>query len=189
MQAIKTIPLIEDPLEMLIDDCKRVIPNSQERLYRHCYPLFINTCLRYGGDMDGAGTIFNNAFMKVFKSIGQYQSQQKARAWIKTIIIHCSIDYFKQRNRIKEISDEAKEAELGTFDETIFQKITIREIHKIIREIPTATATVFNLFVFEELSHNEIAKLVGISENTSKWHVNAGRNYVKQRVEELSKIK
>lgn len=189
MQAIKQIPLTEDPLEALIDDCKQQLPNSQEKLYRYCYPLFINTCLRYGADMDGAGIIFNNALLRVFKSLGQYRSQQKAKAWIKTIVIHCSIDYFKERNKIKEVSGESKEEDIGTLDETIFRKITIREIHKIIREMPTATATVFNLFVFEELTHGEISVLVGISENTSKWHVNAGRNFVKQRVEELSKIK
>ncbi len=189
MQAIKQIPLTEDPLESLIDDCKRQLPNSQDKLYRYCYPLFINTCLRYGADMDGAGSIFNNALLRVFKSIGQYRSQQKARAWIKTIVVHCSIDYFKQRNKIKEVEVSAREEELGAFSESVILKITIKEISKIVQEIPPATRTVFNLFVFEEFTHAEIASLLGISENTSKWHVNAGRNYVKERVETLSKTK
>lgn len=187
MQAIKQIPLTEDPLESLIDDCRQELPNSQEKLYRYCYPLFINTCLRYGADIDGAGTIFNNSLLRVFKSVGQYHSQQKARAWIKTIVIHCAIDYFKQRNKIKELGVEPKEEDVGVVDETLFRRITIKEIVIVLKKLPPATATVFNLFVFEELTHKEIGQLLGISEGTSKWHVNEGRKFVKQQIEILSK--
>ena len=188
MQAIKTIPLTEDPFDQLMSDCQQQLPNSQEKLYRYCYPLFINTCLRYSKDLDGAGIIFNNAFLKVFKSIHQYQYRGKARAWIKTIVVHSCIDYFKQKNKIKETEVTAREEEIGAFSEEVIQKLTIKEISRIIRELPPATATVFNLYVFDEYTHAEIAALVGISENTSKWHLNAGRKFVKQRVEALSKL-
>ena len=39
--------------------------------------------------------------------------------------------------------------------------------HEMIRRLPDGYRTVFNLFVFEEKSHKEIASLLGIKENSS----------------------
>ena len=38
---------------------------------------------------------------------------------------------------------------------------------EMIRKLPDGYRTVFNLYVFEEKSHKEIAKLLGIKENSS----------------------
>ena len=41
----------------------------------------------------------------------------------------------------------------------------------MVRKLPAATQTVFNLFIMEGYTHKEIAVLLKITEGTSKWHV------------------
>lgn len=49
-----------------------------------------------------------------------------------------------------------------------------------------ATAIVFNLFIYEGYTHKQIAENLGISEGTSKWHVNEGRKLLKTKLENFS---
>lgn len=185
MQLAKKIPLQTDPLEGVIEGCRRADLHSQEQLYRLCYPQMIGICYRYAGDMDGAGIILNNAMLRVFQHIVKYKHDNKWVPWIKTIVIHCSLDYIKQRNRFKEEAIGNFHEETISIPDDAFQKISVKQIQKLIHQLPKATATVFNLFVYEGFTHKQIAESLGISEGTSKWHINEGRKYLKAKLENL----
>ncbi|MEI9911929.1 MAG: sigma-70 family RNA polymerase sigma factor [Bacteroidota bacterium] len=53
----------------------------------------------------------------------------------------------------------------------------------MIRELPKATATVFNLYIYEGFTHKQVGESLGISEGTSKWHINEGRKLLKTKLE------
>ena len=55
-------------------------------------------------------------------------------------------------------------------------------IISLIQQLPPMTRTVFNMFVFDGFSHNEIAQQLNISEGTSAWHVNAARTRLKNEI-------
>ncbi len=174
-----------DPLEITISGSQHNDVQSQEQLYRLCYPEMIKICFRYAGDMDGAGLIFNNAMLKAFKALATYQHQGKLISWIKTIVIHCCIDYVKKQNRFRQEPLELAHEENTSIPEEVFSKVSVKEIQKIISQLPKATAVVFNLFVYEGYTHRQISQALGISEGTSKWHVNEGRKVLKVKLEPL----
>src|SRR5215510_4155020 len=106
--------LLTDPLEIMIEGCRANDVQSQEGLYKHCYPEMIKLCYRYAGDMDGAGTIFNNAMLRVFKNIQGYTDKGKLMAWVKTIVVNCCIDFIKQQNKFREqIAGDTSEYEIN----------------------------------------------------------------------------
>lgn len=182
-QVLPKPTLLTDPLEIIIKGCRENDLQSQERLYRHCYPEMIRICHRYSGDMDGAGTIFNNAMLRIFKNIHSYKEKGKLMGWIKTIIIHCSLDFVKQQTRFREqASGKMDEYEIDIPAE-VLSHVSAKEIQKIIRELPKATATVFNLYIYEGFTHKQVAENLGISEGTSKWHLNEGRKLLKTKLE------
>ena|SRR5678815_2869352 len=92
---------LTDPHDIIIRGCRENDLHSQEQLYRQFYPEMIKICQRYAGDIDGAGIIFNNAMMRVFKSIKKYQHDGKLGAWIKAIVINCALDHIKNNSQIK----------------------------------------------------------------------------------------
>lgn len=175
--------MLTDPLDILIKGCRENDLSCQEQLYRHCYPEMIGICHRYAGDMDGAGIIFNNAMLRVFKNIHSYREEGKLMGWIKTIIINCSLDFVKQQNKFKEQSTPGIYEQEVNIPAEVFSLVSAKEIQKMIRELPKATATVFNLYMYEGFTHRQVAESLGISEGTSKWHINEGRKLLKTKLE------
>jgi RNA polymerase sigma-70 factor (ECF subfamily) len=50
----------------------------------------------------------------------------------------------------------------------------------MLMELPEGTRTVFNLFVVDGFSHKEIGEMLGISDQTSKWHTKIARKKLKE---------
>jgi RNA polymerase sigma-70 factor, ECF subfamily len=166
---------LTDSAEIIIDGCRRNNLQSQEQLYRLYYPDMIKICCRYAGDMDGAGIIYNNTMLRVFKNIHTYQHDGKLAGWIKTILINCCIDYVKQKNKFEnKLLANENSGERST-DESIPGNISAKEIRSIIKKLPGATSAVFNLYIYENFTHKQIGESLGISEGTSKWHVSEAR--------------
>jgi len=184
MSQVLTKPTpLTGPLDMILKGCRENDLQCQERLYKHCYPEMIKVCYRYAGDMDGAGTIFNNAMLRVFRNIRHYKEEGKLMGWVKTIVVHCSIDFIKQQNRFKEQSAGYINEQEVNIPAEVFSQVSAKEIQQIIRELPKATAIVFNLYIHEGFTHKQVAGNLGISEGTSKWHINEGRKLLKQKLE------
>ncbi len=184
-----TIRPAADEIESIVEGCRRKDLPSQEKLYRLCYEKFIKMCNRYGGDMDGAGIIFNNAMLRVFKNIEKYRHENKLLGWIKTIVLNCCLDYVKQKHKLRfEKLEVVHDEEIGIPAE-IFSNISSKDIHQLIQQLPPTTATVFNLFVYDGCTHKEIGVLFDISAGTSKWHVNEARRLLKLKLEKLYELR
>lgn len=166
---------LPDPLDIVIQGCRENNLQYQEQLYKHCYPDMIKICWRYAGDKDNAGVIYNNAMLRVFKNMNAYRHEGKMMGWVKVIVVNCCLDFIKKKNKfINEPISEEIEALPGNGFE-ILDTVSTKDIRRIIFELPKATATVFNLYVYEGFTHKQIAESLGISEGTSKWHVNEAR--------------
>lgn len=60
---------------------------------------------------------------------------------------------------------------------------------KLIQELPAGYRTVFNMHVFEDYGHKEIAETLGISENTSKTQLFKARRWLRNKIEETRQKK
>ncbi|MGN6294284.1 MAG: RNA polymerase sigma factor [Chitinophagaceae bacterium] len=149
-------------------------------LYKHLYPLMIGICYRYGGDQDGAGIIFNNAMLRVFRNLERYQEQGAFLPWVKKIVVHAALDHIKQQVRFEPISstENPLHATGGALE-----KLTVKEVKETLQLLPPATRTVCLLYWYEGYKHTEIAGLLGISEGTSKWHINQARKALARLLE------
>jgi len=128
--------------------------------------------------------VLNSGFYKVFKNIRQYNPDKASLyTWIRTIIINNCLDFIrvKEKNIKAEELDKAEEIEL---EPEIISKMKSVDLLEMIRQLPTATQTVFNLYVIEGYTHKEIGQRVGISEGTSKWHLSEARKILKQLIQE-----
>lgn len=170
---------------ILIKGCKQNDVLCQEQLYKFCYPDMIKICYRYAHDMDGAGIIYNNAMLKVFKGIGNYSEEGKLMGWIKTIVVHCCIDFCKSGNIFNKAVEFTQEEEITIWPD-VFDRLSGKDIQKLISELPKATAVVFNMYVYDGFTHKKIGELLGISDGTSKWHVSEAKKILKIKLENIS---
>ncbi len=173
---------MEQSLHTIILGCRRHDVQSQEQLYKFFYPGMIKVCFRYASDADSAGSIYNNAMMKVFKNMDTYKEEGRLAGWIKAIVINCCIDFCKKKNFFRNTVQHTSEHEV-TVEPEVFNRVSAREVQQIIALLPFATATVFKLFIYDGFTHRQISEQLGISEGTSKWHVSEAKSALKKKFE------
>jgi RNA polymerase sigma factor (sigma-70 family) len=174
----------EEQQTSLLTGCKAGNRQAQEKLYRSFYRAMMNLCLRYTkNDMDAMEAL-NTGFYKVFKNIQRYDpAQASLYTWIRTIVINSCLDL----TGTKEKNIQPRELTEGidvAIEPEIILKLSAGSLLEMIRQLPPATQTVFNLFVLEGYSHKEIAALLNISEGTSKWHVSDARKKLQNKMNE-----
>jgi len=74
---------------------------------------------------------------------------------------------FLRKKNVFTIVTEATVEEIPLQEEAL-NNLSAGEIFKLIVQLPVGYRTVFNLHVIEGISHREIARLLSISEGTSK---------------------
>lgn len=165
----------------LIEGCRKRERKSQELLYRTMYAFAMNVALRYARDESDAADIMSHAFVKIFKSISNYDNSKGSfHAWIKKIIIREGLEHIKGRNQFEEI--EIEDAELPAVTNLAVEHVSAKEIMLLLKQLPPATHAVFVLYVIDGYNHREIAKQLQISEGTSKWHLSEARKKMQEKL-------
>lgn len=171
-------------IDSVIDGCKKDDRRAQEKLYRSFYRVMMNLCLRYTKNEGDAMEVLNTGFYKVFKHIHRYDaSKATVYTWIRTIIINSCLDFIKTRHSSLE-NREPEQAADAQVPPAVIAKMSAAEILELVRQLPPATQAVFNLYIIEGYSHQEIGSLMGISDGTSKWHLSEARKKLKKLLEE-----
>lgn len=144
----------------------------------------VSLCLRYTKNEADAVDVLNAGFLKVFKAIGRYDSTKASLyTWIRTIIIHTCLDFIKAKERIKPVAELTSTTDVA-IPAAAISNLSAAELLQLIRKLPPATAAVFNLYIIEGFSHNEIATLLHISEGTSKWHLSEARKKLQHMIQQ-----
>ena len=155
----------------------------QKALYSLCYEEMMRVCNRYVNDMETSASLYNDAMLKVFRNIDSYKDEGKIIGWVKRIVINTCIDFVRLKTPMPTIEiKETNEAEYA-IDENVLDKMSAIEIQKIIKQLPTNIATVFNLYVYEEFSHTEIAEILKIPSGTSRYYLSEARRLLKSKIE------
>ncbi len=162
-------------LEHYFTEAKKQNRNGQKALYDMFSGKMLSIALSYTGNLHDAEDVLQNAFYKGFTQINDCHDWKTFPGWLRRIVINESINFLRQNQKIvfSEISEVPEEAEI----ENDFTDISLEEIFT---QMPTGYKVVFNLFVFEEKKHQEIAELLGISEGTSKSQLNKAKKWISE---------
>lgn len=137
--------------------------------------------MRYAVDEQEAADIMSRAFVKMFRSIAQFDPAKGIfHAWLKRIIINEAIDIVKQRSRFS--SEELEAVAEPSISNSVIEKMDAEGIMLLIKQLPPATHAVFVLYALDGYSHKEVAANLGISEGTSKWHLSEARKLLQQQL-------
>lgn len=173
----------------LISGCCRNDRNSQRDLYHGLYGYALNICFRYVNRQEEAEELVSESFIKLFRSIAQFDggrpgdTEALLKGWFKRIVVNTCIDYLR-RTHLKTVAHEISEED-GTFvdtRETGLDKIGYDEIMEAVRKLTPVYRTVFNLFVIEGFSHEEIASQLNISVGASKSNLSKARSNLRKMI-------
>ena len=186
---IKLVSKVRMEEQELAERCKRGDRAAYQELYVQYAGRLLSICLRYIGDRETACDVLHDGFLRIYQSIGQfkYQGQGSLKAWLSRVMVNEALGYLrkhvqmaKQEVLVEEVPDMADE-HAGV------SVIPRKALMRMIRELPDGYRTVFNLYVFEEKSHKEIANILGITEHTSSSQFYRAKMLMARKIKEYRK--
>jgi RNA polymerase sigma factor (sigma-70 family) len=154
----------------LIDLCLKGDKKAQFELYNKYAKAMYNTCFRILKDSAEAEDTMQEGFLKAFQNIATYSRTVSFGAWLKKIIINCSLDVLRKNKIEFENIDEIRVAEKvddESEDESIVN-FKVEQVKKAITLLPDGYRIVLTLYLIEGYDHDEISDITGISASTSR---------------------
>ncbi|PMD88526.1 RNA polymerase subunit sigma [Siphonobacter sp. BAB-5405] len=146
---------------------------------------------RYLREKEDVRDILQNSFIKMFHSMASFEFRGKGslRAWMTQIMVHESLKHLKQQAKLDFTTDVAEVADFVSEEEPDLELFTQKELLGLIQSLPLGYRTVFNLYVFEQKSHKEIAMLLGIKESSSASQYHRAKQVLMDKLTELKTLK
>jgi RNA polymerase sigma-70 factor (ECF subfamily) len=145
----------------------------------------LTVALRFVKDTMEAEDIVQEAFIKAFLKLDQYQAEVSFGAWLKRIVINRCIDVLKSKHqRLIEL----EEHHLNVVDEDyekdwlVDDNITAEEVRATIEQLPEKYKYVLMLYLIEGYDHQEISQILDISEVSSRTQLSRGKQKLKTKL-------
>ena len=163
--------------EEVLKGCLNNEMKSKEMIYKSFYGYLIAVILRYVRHREEAEELVNDTFIKVFKSIHQFVPpadklvlEKGFKAWTSKIASRTAIDFLRGKKLLLSIEDVAPEEEPYT-TVNIISDLNVKDILKLLEELPEIQRLIFNLYEIEGFSHQEISKILNIPESSSRVYL------------------
>jgi RNA polymerase sigma-70 factor (ECF subfamily) len=175
------------PLPDLLAGCLRNQRQSQELLYKQFYGYAMSVCLRYAPTRDSALEVLNDGFLKVFTRLDQYDPAQPFKGWLRRIMINAAVDHYRQevRHHNQENLDQADQL-VATDTIDAYSQLAHEDLLMLIQRLSPAYRLVFNLYVMDGFTHEEIAGQLGISIGASKSNLARARENLRQLLKQIN---
>lgn len=179
-----------DQLKKVIQSCVAGKRSAQKKLFDHFYGKMLGVCMRYTRDNDSAQEVCQEAFIKVFDKLSEFDFKGSFEGWVRRIMVNASIDAHRKKQRFAMSTDEdfllestSLYEEDDHFDKEL-TKIKAKHALEAIQALSPAYQTVFNLYVIENYSHKEIADILSISEGASKSNLAKAKQNLRKILKE-----
>ncbi len=171
-------PTIRMTENELIDKCLADERFAQKELYDRYKDAMFTVSYRISGDFGLAEEILQDAFVKIFRGLHSFRRESTIGAWIKTIVIRTAYTKIKKKISFdpEERIDPASRVEWGV------STMDTEYIEQAIMNLPEGYRTVFTLIEIEGYPHKEVAKMLGISEGTSKSQLFYAKKKLKEKL-------
>ena len=187
-------------LQALIDGCLKGDRRSQQAVHKLYYGKMKAVCMRYTRDYDQANDVLQEGFLKVFNNLEKFTGVGTVEGWMRRIMVNLSIARFRKLKHdfvllgepddIERYGDDTEEVldEIDELEE--IYSITPEQIIDAMQQLTPAYRTVFNLYVYEDYTHQDIAEALGISVGTSKSnYAKAKKNMKKLLLKNMHHVK
>lgn len=154
---------------------------AQQHLYQRYFGRLMGVAMRYAGSRDEAREILNQAFLKIFRSLEQYQCSGPFVAWMAKIVVHTAIDHIRRQKPYKKQMDGAALPEVP-IENDVLNHLAVEDLYRLVQQLPQSARTVFSLYVLEGYKHREIAEMLAIDEGTSKWYLSQARQDLQKMI-------
>jgi RNA polymerase sigma-70 factor (ECF subfamily) len=174
--------------QTLIRQCQSGDLTAFEILLGRYEKLVYNLCYRYFGNHCDAADIGQEAMVRIFKKIKEFNGKASFRTWLYRVVINLCLDELRHR-KIKTVSLEGIKEQgyepatpVVSPEEWVEQQELYQLILEILAQLSVDHRTVLILKDLEGLDYNEIAAVLGCNIGTVKSRLNRAREAFRKRL-------
>ena len=170
----------------LIEGCRAGKDSARKELYTLYSKQMLAVCYRYMGDIDAAHDVLHDGFIKIFTHF-TFRGECALSTWVTRTQ---AIDYLRKRQRFSQLvvnEEQLPDVPDDTYIAENGNRLSEALLMRFVAELPDGCRTVFNLYVFEEKSHKEIAELLHIKEHSSTSQLHRAKSLLAKRIKEYTK--
>lgn len=152
-------------------------------LYRAYHRQMTMICQRIVGNQQVAEELAHDAFLLAFAKMDQLRNPQRFEAWLTSITTNVARRYMQRHHdptmlSLSTLSEEEFPMEpIPTDDKPL---PTMAELMVAIDELPNGYGQVFKLAVIQEMSHKEIAEILGIAAHSSSSQLSRAKKMLQK---------
>jgi RNA polymerase sigma factor (sigma-70 family) len=174
--------------EEIVNGCLKGDPKYQEVLYNTYSKKMYGVCLRYAPSDEAAKDLLQDGFIKVFQNLDRFKGEGSFEGWVRRIMVNHALE------GLRKLSAKAQHVDVEDVHEVLqdnhhvnFNRYDMNYLLSKIQQLAPGYRAVFNLYIIEGYQHNEIAEMLGISENTSKSQLSRARKLLQDSLEDVKK--
>ncbi|GAA4095605.1 sigma-70 family RNA polymerase sigma factor [Mucilaginibacter panaciglaebae] len=176
-------------IDELITRSKAGERKAQEMLYKQFASKMLGVCMRYATDRMEAEDMLQNGFIKIFNKLEDYRGEGAFEGWVRRIMIHSSIEYYRKHHKIIQVVDIAEISDVPSANPSAMANMSAQELMVLIKRLSPGYRLVFNLYAIEGYSHKEIAEIAGITEGASKSQLSRARAILRDLIVKMEEKK
>lgn len=171
--------------EHIIEQCRQNNRQAQMQLYNSYCDGMLAVALRFVKDKMEAEDAVQEAFIKAFVKLEQYNAEASFGSWLKRIVINKCLDVLKSKRK-HIIALEDYHLDTSDLDEEdnwmVDDEITVEEVKEAIAHLPEKYSNVLMLYLIEGYDHQEISEILNISEIASRTQLARGRKKLQNQL-------
>jgi RNA polymerase sigma-70 factor (ECF subfamily) len=156
--------------------------NAYNELVKRYKNRLLNFVFRYFNNREQAEDVVQDTLIKLYTHASYYKNIAKFSTWIFTIAKNNALTELRKNKRKQTDSlwtDDGKVIDINSNDQTLDRRvqneIAVDQLNKFLDEIPENFRMAVVLRDFQELSYDEISKILEIPIGTIKSRINRGR--------------
>ena len=172
--------MTETEILRTVEACLRRDPRAEKALFKCFAPRVFALARRYAPDETAAQDFLQECFIAIFDNLKKYDTHRgDVGGWIHRVSVNTCLQLLRKTKQqplldfgdLPVVADELEPDDITQIPENL--------VLEGIRQLPPGYRQVFNLAVFEDWPHSEIASALQISESASRSQLARAKQFLK----------
>lgn len=158
-------------------------PGEFRRLLEQHQSMVFSIALRIVRDRGTAEEVANDVFLELYRSSERLQGEDHVRFWLRRVAVHRATDAIRRKSRQPEAAAEMwmEEQHGSASAEASLSVGVVHRLESMVGSLPEAMRVAVVLRYAEDLSADEIARVLGQPPATVKSNLQRGLKLLRQK--------
>ena len=166
----------------LVAACLDGTPGALDRIVERHQRTIYQLCYRFVGNHEDASDLSQDVFLRAYRGLRTFRGRSTLATWLYRIAVNLCLNKIGARAPRSEPIDERRQVD--TRHESAAERLIAEERRSLVRaavaRLPPKQRAALILRVYHEMSHQEIARLLGSSVGAVKVNVFHGLQNLKK---------